>query len=137
MLELPLPLASLNGDSSVHGVRFAAGVAECLWEDSDGTPYRLQVRTDTLYSEADAEHSSVHLEIEELATALPVDVASGRYQAPLDFGGQMRLVREGRHLALGRRQQEWPFLLRIRGYRLLLACPVRTLEDITLRPGMD
>lgn len=134
MSELPLPTVKLNGDSSVKDVSYAAGWAECRWEDWDGRVYRLRARTDTFVSAAAAEHGTVHLEIDELANCLLVHEASGRYCIPPDFGQQMKLVRQGCHLALGRNHHEWPYLLRISGHHLLLACPLRAKEDVTLLP---
>jgi len=134
MPELPLMSVKLNGDSAVRNVNYASGCAECIWEDSEGTTYGLRARTDTFFSEAPEEHGSVRLEIEALSDSLPIHEASGCYCAPPDFGRQMSIARQGYHLVLGRRHRDWPYLLRIRGYRLLLVCPLRAKEDVMVLP---
>ena len=121
----------LSGDSSATDLRYDGGVATLRFEDGDtGRAFRLRVPTDCLYSEAAGESGTVHVRLVRVADALPVDPASGRLAAPPGFGPQMAAVREGLHLALGRRAAEFPLLLQVRGYKVVLACPIRSVEQV-------
>lgn len=125
----------LSGDSTASELRYMGGVAELRWADGDtGQTFRLRVITDCLYSEVAAEAGSVHAQLVPLADALPVDPASGRYVAPAGFGPLMAAVRDGLHLALGRRAVEIPYLFVVRGYRVVLACPVPSTAAIEVLP---
>ena len=95
--------------------------------------FLLRVRADRLLSNAASEDGSVHVRLIDLASELAVEADSGRYVAPDDFAGQMQAAREGMHLAIGRRAAEFPLLLQIRGYRLLLACPIRSVDAVEVQ----
>ena len=121
----------LSGDSTATDLRYDGGVATLLFEDGDtGQSFRLRVPTDCLYSEASGESDAVHVRLVPLADTLSVDPASGRFAAPPGFGPQMAAAREGLHLALGRRAAEFPLLLQVRGYKMILACPIRSVEQV-------
>ena len=121
----------LTGDSSASNLRYESGVASLIYEDYESEQrFRVRIATDCLYSEAPAETDSVHVRLIPLAEALSVDPASGRYTLPNDFGKQMATVRQGIHLALGRRSTEYPYFLQVRGYSIVLACPIRTVEAV-------
>ncbi|HVK16044.1 MAG TPA: hypothetical protein VM533_03785 [Fimbriiglobus sp.] len=125
----------LSGDSDAAELRYEGGVASLRYTDGDtGRVFRLRVATDCLFSEAPAEAGSVHVRLVPLADVLPVDQRSGRYAAPPEFGPQMAAVREGLHLALGRPAAVFPFLLQVRGYRMVLACPVRAVHQVEVLP---
>jgi hypothetical protein len=121
----------LSGDSTVTELRYEGGIASLLYTDGDtGRVFRLRVTTDCLFSEAPAEAGSVHVRLVPIAEVLPIDHRSGLYTAPPEFGPQMAAVREGLHLALGRRAAAFPYLLQVRGYRVVLACPVRAVREV-------
>ena len=65
---------------------------------------------------------------------LPVHPESGLYMLPGEFGAQMAAARRGWSLAVGLRQSEYPLMLRICGYQILLATPIRSKESIVVRP---
>lgn len=125
----------LTGDSTVSDMQFSDGIASLLYEDSDsGLRFRVCVPTNSLFSEASTETGSVHVRLVSLADLLPIDPISGRYSIPNNFGVLMTAIREAGHLALGRRATDYPTLLQVRGYRILLACPIRSAEDVTVLP---
>ena len=120
-----------TADSSVLEVSYAHGEARLVWEDYeiDGR-YELSVKTTTLLSEGAQESGSVHIRFEELAKTLPIDGDSGRYCPPSNFGAQMKARRNGHHLAVGLRASEYPYLFVARGYKILLAVPVGSPDDV-------
>ena len=121
----------LSGDSTVAELRYEGGVASLRYTDGDtGRVFRLRVTTDCLFSETPAEAGSVHVRLVTLTDVLPVDQRSGLYTAPPEFGRQMAAVRDGLHLALGRPAAAFPYLLQVRGYRMVLACPVRAVHQV-------
>jgi hypothetical protein len=128
-------IRQLSGDSSVAEVLFASGQARCRLEDgATGAEYSLSVATPALYSQASSEAGSVHLRLIELKDVLPVESKSQLYMAPAEFGAQMQAAREGFLLAVGLKSSEWPLFLQIRGYRILVACPVQSESSIRIEP---
>lgn len=133
-------ISELAGDASVTDVVFAAGQVKCKFEDGDtGKEYSVSVPTQVLYSQGSSEEGSseagtVHIRLIELKTVLPVEPNSQLYVAPLDFGAQMQAAREGFTLAIGLKATEWPLLLQIRGYRVLIACPIQSEQSVSVEP---
>ncbi|HEY0735938.1 MAG TPA: hypothetical protein VGD69_13580 [Herpetosiphonaceae bacterium] len=68
------------------------------------------------------------MRIVQLAAALPIEPASRRYILAQHFGDQMQAAREGWLLAVELKADDWPLFLQIRGYRILLACPIQSLD---------
>jgi len=126
----------LSGDSTVLAVSYANGVAAVHFVDGESDEeLMIEVRTDRFRSDASSEHGSVRVELVALREKLPVHPASGRYMMPSDFESQMVATRPGWNLAVGLRQSEYPFMLRICGYKILLATPVQSPESIAIRPA--
>jgi hypothetical protein len=121
----------MKGDSTVRSVYYDNGIVKCVYEDdqSDNT-FLIELNTDLFWSEAGSEIGSVHISIINLDQVLPIDSKSGIYFAPTKFNEQMKISREGYQLAFGKRQNDYPYFLSIRGYKKLLACPFRTMDDI-------
>lgn len=126
----------LAGDSTVLSVSYTRGVALVQFVDGDSDEELvIEVPANRFRSDAGAERRSVHVEFVLLQEVLPVDAQSGLYMLPSDFGRQMAASRRGLNLAVGLRQSEYPLLLRISGYRLLLAAPIQSKESIVVRPA--
>lgn len=43
---------------------------------------------------------------------------------------QMQMQREGAQLGIGLKALEFPLLLQVRGYKILVACPIRAIESV-------
>lgn len=124
-------IEELNGDSTVLEIKYTHGIATCIFEDySLEKRFKIEIKTDIFYSDKNFEKESVHIEIIELGKYMLINKPSGIYILPKDFGKQMKLVRHGFHLALGKNQKEYPYFLKIKGYNTLLACPIRSTEDV-------
>jgi hypothetical protein len=109
------------------------GHAWCVFVDGEtGERYRISVPTECFYSESGSETGSVRVVLHDLKGVVPIHEPSGRYQAPPDFVSQIQMVREGFHLAFGRKAKEWPYLFQLRGYRLLLACPIKSKDVVSI-----
>lgn len=124
----------LSGDSSVLSVWFKDGqaVIEFIEGESDDK-YLIEVPARWFRSDVGSESTSVHIRFEDLAAVLPVEPDSGRYTLPADFPSQMVAHRKAWILAVGLRQSEYPFLLRIGGSQILLATPVTSKESVVAR----
>jgi hypothetical protein len=128
-----MKITGLSGDSSVSEVGYVNGAANCLFEDYDtGERYRIRVPTRWFYSETSAERGTVHLRLIRLCDRLPCEPRSGRYPLPQDFPAQMDAAREEIVLAVGLRADEWPLFLQVRGYKILLACPVASEDSVSV-----
>lgn len=90
------------------------------------------IKTDRLFSQASSESGSVHVRIVQLTEKLPLEPASQRYMLSGRFGDQMQAAREGWQLAVGLQADAWPLFLQIRGYQILLACPLQSLDAVTI-----
>lgn len=125
----------LTGDATVKDVRFENGTVSFRYEDNDlDEDYEITFSTDRLYSESSGEVDSVHIRIKTTQNFLEVEPKSGCYVAPSDFGKQMQMVREGYQLALGLKASEYPLLFQVRGYRILIACPITSIEAVKVNP---
>jgi hypothetical protein len=135
MASVPVTLENLGGDSTVEGLAFRDGAASLRWTDGDsGKVYLVEVPTTAVYSEASKEVGSAHVRLVPIAGVLAVDPASGLYCAPAGFGEQMKLAREGFHLAIGLKAGEFSTLLQVRGYKIVLACPIRSSAAVKVVP---
>jgi len=124
----------LSGDSTVLGVSYTRGLAAVQFVDGESDEeFVIEVPADRFRSDADSERGSVHIELVALQEVLPVHPESGLYMMPSDFGSQMTASRRGWTLAIGLRQPEYPLMLRICGYQILLATPIRSKESVVVR----
>ncbi|PAB55463.1 hypothetical protein [Anaeromicrobium sediminis] len=124
-------IKNLSGDSTVENIKYSNGVVTCIYDDYDlEKRFSIDIVTDVLYSQGVSEKGSVHVRILDLSKYVPINQPSGIYVFPKDFGQQMKLVRNGLHLVLGKKQKEYPYFLQIRGYKILLACPIKSIEDV-------
>lgn len=124
----------LAGDSTVLAVSYSAGVVSVRFVDGEsGEEFTIEVPADRFRSDASSEHGSVHIELVPLQEVLPVHPESGLYMMPADFGSQMTASRRGWNLAVGLPQSDYPLMLRICGYKILLATPIRSKESIEVR----
>jgi hypothetical protein len=123
----------LSGDSTVEDVFYKNGKACVIYVDYE-IDQRLLIRakTDVFYSEKNSESGSVHVRFFECKEKTPIDETSGIFIAGSDFSVQMKLCREGLNLVLGRKAKEWPYFFEVRGYGMLLACPLRSEGDIEI-----
>jgi hypothetical protein len=46
----------------------------------------------------------------------------------------MKAVREGMNLAIGLKKAEYPYQLQVRGHRIVLSCPIRSIEAVEVLP---
>jgi hypothetical protein len=123
----------MKGDSTVRSVTYDNGIIKCVYEDaqSDNT-FLIELKTDVLWSEVGNEIGSVHVRIINLDQVLPIDSKSGYYIAPTEFKDQMKIYREGYHVAFGQKHIDYPYLISIRGYKKLLVCPFSSIDDIKI-----
>ena len=127
-------ITELSGSSTVRDLAYQNGTATLIYEDWDSEDvFGISVRTDTIYSEADSAEFSVHCRVLELAQWLTVEPESDVFVMPSDFGRTMQVVRQQCHLAVGRKASEYKHILQIRGHQIILACPLRSLSDVTVR----
>jgi hypothetical protein len=130
-----LRVDQLSGDSNASQLQFIDGVATLKYEDGDsGNAYLLRIQTTILYSETPTEIGTCHVRIEDLSNWLPVETSSGGFLAPPDFGHLMKAVREGMNLAIGLKKAEYPYQLQVRGHRIVLSCPIRSIEAVEVLP---
>jgi hypothetical protein len=121
----------MKGDSTVRSVYYDNGIVKCLYDDDQsGKTFLIELKTDLFWSEAGNEIGSVHIRIINLNQVLPIDSKSGYYIAPTEFKNQMKIYREGYHLAFGQKHIDYPYFLSISGYKKLLACPFNSIDDI-------
>jgi len=126
----------LAGDSTARVVGYENGAVLVEYEDSDyDALFYIRIPTTTFLSRASSESSSVHVRIEPIEQALEIDAISGRYKLAADFSLQMKGALDGFHLALGLKADDYPLLLQIRGYELLVAAPIQSTESILVLPA--
>lgn len=124
----------LNGDSSVLAVTYKDGAAAVRFVDGEtDDEFLIEVPCDRFRSDSGSERGSVHVELIALQDVLPVHPESGLFMMPADFGSQMTASRRGWNLAVGLRKTEYPLMLRICGYQILLATPIRSRESVVVR----
>jgi hypothetical protein len=125
----------LGGDSSVKNLTYRTGSVYLHFTDGDsGESYHIEVSTPLIFSETDHEEGSVHVRLISIADLLSVDPSSGRYVLGGAAAAQMKVAREGYQWAVGLKASEYPLLLQIRGYRIVLSCPIRSIEDVRVLP---
>lgn len=133
-----MTISDLNGDSTVSDVCFKNGCIECQYRDGDtGENYDISIPTQRFFSYAASEFESVHIRIIDLKDKLPIDPKSLIFCAPQDFVKQMQATREGFLLAVGLSSCEWPLFLQIRGYELLIACPIQSEESVRVEARLS
>ena len=72
------------------------------------------------------------IELLALKNKLEIDNNSNIYILPNEFNKQMEATRSGYHLAAGLSSKEYHLLLKISGYRQILACPLKSEDDISI-----
>lgn len=128
-----ITVQDLNGDSTIMGLSYKDGLVSCIFTDGETEErYKIKLKTNILYSEIDSEEESVHISIYDLKNYIPIDIKSGIYTAPDNFGMQMDINRKSFHLAYGKKHKEYPFFIKIQGYKTILASPIRSLDDIII-----
>ena len=127
-------IEELGGDATVTNVRFEGGIVRFRYRTFMDAEFDISVPTNLLYSNCQAEEGSFHIRVNRIAEHLPGEPQSGRYVAPIDFGQQMQMAYEGYQLALGLKASEYPFLLQVRGFNMLIVCPLRSVEQARVEP---
>lgn len=139
-------IAAVSGDSTLLAWKFEKGVLQITLElYDDDVEVTIYIPTDIVLAEKQLhKHESrdaqewVVVEFEQTPfvflelTELPKHLASchGYFVPHIDFGQMMREVRYGHSLAYGRRANEFPWLLMVRGRSPIVACLVADLGAI-------
>jgi hypothetical protein len=124
----------LSGDSSVHDVQYQNGIIQFVYSDYDSDEdYQIKIPSSRFISDVQSELGTVQIRLNELTSVLEIDEKSKMYILPNNFGKQMKASKDGYHLAVGLNSQEYKFLLRVSGYNLLLATPIKSDLDIEIK----
>jgi hypothetical protein len=128
-------ISELNGDSTVTDVTFASSQIKCRFVDGETEiAYQVSIPSNVLYSQNSSERGSIHVRLLNLQDILPIEPDSQRYLPPKKFEDQMNAAKQGFMLAVGLKCFEWPLFLQIRGYQILIACPIQNEGTICVEP---
>ena len=121
-----MKISELSGDSSVRKVKWQNGAISFLYEDYEmDKTFRIGIETKRFYSEKDEEEGTVHLELNNVDSLLPVEEKSNIYIMPAEFNRQMEINRKGYHVMLGLNRKEYPYALTVIGNQRMIVCPVK------------
>jgi len=125
----------LSGDSTITEAEFSAGKFSFKFEDGDSCKdYLITVPTQLLYWNGVPKSECAHIRVLDLRALLPIEPTSKIYVTPPEFVAIMKLARQHLTLAIGLKSTEWPYMLSFFGHGLSAACPIQSIESVTLQP---
>lgn len=131
-----MTLEDLNFDSRIDAIEFKGGYLQFYWEDYyQDKIFEVRIKTDLCYinfkmDEIAYEFCQIRkLKIEDF---LIIDEKSKLYIMPDTFIKQMRVARQKMNLAVGLNSGEWKYFIQVYGDGLVLACPVKSLDNIDI-----
>ncbi|GAB1370439.1 hypothetical protein MASR1M45_05000 [Candidatus Kapaibacterium sp.] len=131
-----MTLQNLKSDARVEGIEFKNGYLHFYYEDYfNDKIYEVRIKTDLCYVNYKLDeiaYEFCHIRQYKLADHLPIDEKSKLYIMPEGFIKQMKVARQKYNLAIGLNSQEWKHFIQVYGDGLIIACPVKSLENIDI-----
>lgn len=131
-----MTLQDLRGDSRVEAIQFNNGYLQFYYEDYfNDRIYEIKIKTDLVYINYKLDeiaYEFCHIRKFTLKDHLPVDEKSKLYLMPDSFIKQMKAARQKFNLAIGLNSEEWKYFFQVYGDGLIIACPVKSWENIDI-----
>ena len=129
-------IQNLRPDSRVEGIEFKSGYVQFYYEDYfNDKIYEVKIKTDLAYINYKLDeiaYEFCHIRQFTLSDHLPIDEKSKLYLMPDTFIKQMKAARQKFNLAIGLNSAEWKNFLQVYGDGLIVACPVKSWENIDI-----
>jgi hypothetical protein len=139
MVEIDIvDLLKSSGDAQFIKSIFQNNLLTILLKLYDDSHVKISIKTDTVFS-YDIENSvnpvinNCRVDFENLENLLAMK--NGYYIPPSGFGEFMKDVKKCYNLAYGKKISDISWLFSIKGYEVLVACIVRSAEDILVSKG--
>jgi hypothetical protein len=131
-----MTLENLRGDARVESIEFKNGFVRFYYEDYfNDRIYELKIKTDLAYINYKLDeiaYEFCQIRKFNLSDHLPIDEKSKLYLMPSEFIAQMKIARQKFNLAVGLNSSEWKYFIQIFGDGLIIACPVKSFENIDI-----
>ena len=115
---------------SVRNLAFENGEVHFHFTENDGSEFDVSIKSERFISEAQEEIGVVYFQICELK-GLIIDVETKEYRMPSDPKMIERVLAYSAQIAIGMNSEEYKYLVRVVGKKILLIAPIRsTQEDI-------
>jgi hypothetical protein len=131
-----MTLQNLKGDSRVESMEFKGGFVQFFYEDYfNDRIFQIKIKTDVAYINYKLDEIAYEFcQIRQfnLIDHLPIDEKSNLYLMPSQFIQQMKSARQKFNLAIGLNSLEWKQFIQVYGDGLIIACPVKSWENIDI-----
>jgi hypothetical protein len=131
-----MTLQDLRGDSRVDAIEFKNGYLQFYFEDYfNDRIFEIKIKTDLAYINFKLDeiaYEFCHFRKFNLSDHLLIDEKSKLYLMPESFIKQMKAARQKFNLAIGLNSEEWKHFIQVYGDGLIIACPVKSWENIDI-----
>lgn len=131
-----MTLQDLRSDARVAAIEFKNGYIQFIYEDFFSERiFEIKIKTDFAYINYKLDeiaYEFCQIRHFNLKDQLPIDEKSKLYIMPDTFIKQMKIARQKFNLAIGLNSIEWKNFIQVYGDGLIIACPVKNLENIDI-----